>query len=89
MNIATRKVGSATTQKYLLDLLTDGHNRHEKFRDECAEDNSRLLKPITRRKVDNFANGNKKPKKSLAAARYTSGGCKLEGQLHQNDGCDF
>ena len=71
LNIATGKGASASTQKYLTESFLPGHDLHKKFREECTDDSSRLLKPITRRKVCNFASENTKPKQS-AVLKSTS-----------------
>lgn len=58
LNVATGKAASAATQKYLLESLTEGHERHMKFREECTAVKDRFLKPIPKRKVANFAQEN-------------------------------
>ncbi|XP_064653262.1 uncharacterized protein LOC135503582 [Lineus longissimus] len=67
LNIATGKGASATTQEYLTKSLPTGHGLQKKFREECVEDSSRLLKPIKRRKVNNFASENTKTKRSASS----------------------
>jgi len=62
LNIATGKGASPATEEYLLQSLSVGHEMQKNFRQECADDNTRLLKPIKRRKVRNFASENTKPK---------------------------
>ena len=58
LNIATGKAASEKTQLYLLGTIAAGKERHIKFREECASDQERFLKPIKRRKVENFAYDN-------------------------------
>ncbi|XP_014678737.1 PREDICTED: uncharacterized protein LOC106818551, partial [Priapulus caudatus] len=67
LNIATGKAASPSTQEYLTDSLQTGHELQKKFREECSEDSSRLVKPIRRRKVKNFASENTKVKQSASS----------------------
>ena len=60
LNIATGKAASKETETYLNETFVDGHRRHVRFRDECAVDNDRFMKPIQRRPVSNFAKENAK-----------------------------
>lgn len=60
LNIATGKAASEETQDYLTNTLTAGHDLRVKFQEDCAADPERLLKPIPRRKVTNFAHENAK-----------------------------
>ena len=62
MNIATGKAAAKETETYLNEALVDGHKRHLKFREECAMDRDRFMKPIQRRPVSNFAKENAKKK---------------------------
>ena len=58
LNIASGKAASQTTEQYLNGALTTGRELRLGFQDECASDNARFSKPITRRKVANFAQEN-------------------------------
>ena len=60
LNIATGKASSDATRTYLNESLDVGHARHLKFKEECAINRERFLKPIQRRKVVNFAQENSK-----------------------------
>jgi len=62
LNLATGKAAAHVTQKYLTGTLAAGHELHMKFREECAIDSGRLMKPIKRRPVANFAKENAKKK---------------------------
>lgn len=73
LNIATGKSASAstTTKDYGITSLETGNELHMKFREEYAEDRSRLLKPIKRKGVQHFTAGNTKPKKT-GTSKYTA-----------------
>jgi len=60
LNIATGKSASQETQQYLTTSLVAGKELHIQFQKECAADRERFLKPISRRKVQNFAMENSK-----------------------------
>ena len=64
LNIATGKGASDVTQKYLIESLSTGKELHRKFLEECVKDNARLVKPMKRRKVNNFASENANSKRS-------------------------
>ena len=64
LNIATGKASSDATRTYLNESLDVGHARHLKFKEECAINKERFLKPIQRRKVVNFAQENSKKHKN-------------------------
>ena len=49
-NIAIGKAASPSTMEYLTVALRSGHELQGKFREECADHSTRLLKPIKRRK---------------------------------------
>ena len=68
LNIATGKAATSTTKDYLTEAIKIGRELQLKFREECAKDSSRLLKPIKRRKVNNFANESPKPKSAGATS---------------------
>lgn len=62
LNIATGRAASKETHQYLTGTLSDGRELHQKFKDECATDCERFMRPIQRRPVSNFAKENAKKK---------------------------
>jgi len=54
LNIATGKSASQETQQYLTTSLVAGKELRIQFQEECSADRERFLKPIRRRKVQNF-----------------------------------
>ena len=66
LNIATGRVASPETQEYLTGSLVSGHKLHVKFEEECTAEEERLMKPIQRRKVSNFAQGNSKKRRPIS-----------------------
>ena len=73
VNIATGKVAAAVTLDYLTQVLEPGKELRKKFTDECATDDKRFLRTVSRCKVLNFARENlpkksSREKKSLDAA---------------------
>lgn len=70
LNIATGKGATSTTKEYLTQSIRTGHEFQLKFREECSQDSSRLLKPIKRRKVTNFASENTKVKSARSTGNH-------------------
>ena len=62
VNIATGKTANSEASRYLLGTLERGAKLRQEFHKECAEDESRFLKPVKRVKVQNFAAANKQKK---------------------------
>ena len=69
LNIATGRAASQETQEYLTGSLVSGHKLHVKFQEECAAEEERLMKPIQRRKVSNFAQENSKKRRPIAKGK--------------------
>lgn len=49
----------------MINVLSNGKERREKFTNECSKDPSRFVKPIQRNKVSNFASDNSKKKSKI------------------------
>jgi hypothetical protein len=60
LNVATGRAASEVTKEYLTNSILSGHERHVEFRKECGQDEERILQPIKKRKVFNFAQENLK-----------------------------
>lgn len=60
LNIATGRAASKETQQYLTGTLTNNRELHQKFRDECATDCERFMKPIQRFPVSSLSKENAK-----------------------------
>ena len=69
LNIATGRAASQKTQEYLTGSLVSGRKLHVKFQEECAAEEDRLMKPIQRRKVSNFAQENSKKRHPIAKGK--------------------
>lgn len=55
VNIATGKVASQETKKYLIEALDRGKAKRLTFQEECSSNSKRFLEPIKRTKIQNFA----------------------------------
>ena len=60
LNIATGRAASKVTKENLTERIVSGHKRHAEFRNKCTQDEERILQPIKKRKVSNFAQENLK-----------------------------
>ena len=67
VNIATGKVATQETKKYLLEALNRGKAKRITFQEECSSNPKRFLEPIKRTKIQNFAVESKMRSQSAAS----------------------
>lgn len=79
VNISTGRAASNLTSDFLLNVISIGDRARDKFIDECVEDPYRFEKPITRGRINTFANDGAKYKKSRADGKVVE--LKMERDL--------